>query len=271
MDELVIGEKTYISSKRAAKITGYAKDYVGQLCREGRVEARLVGRNWYVLESSIMEHRFGALEKEVEKQPQAAEVQKKEPISWVSPTYTTEEPITVPAITPKPAEVVESRRVVQDMQQAWQEWFTQQKSQTLALEESSEEFDGSLVPVIESSFEPEEYAAPVVEEVQVPIHTYAPKQEEQHESFTSAYSVMDLTPAPAQLSQVVPAHEAEERTATMGSSLPLRVLLLGVAFIAVCVALIGTGLAGDLIHTSDSTQQKVLKYLGGESEYDNSK
>lgn len=38
MDELIIGEKTYLSSKRAAKITGYAKDYVGQLCREGRVE-----------------------------------------------------------------------------------------------------------------------------------------------------------------------------------------------------------------------------------------
>lgn len=59
MDEILIEEKRYISSKRAAKVTGYAKDYVGQLCREGRVPARLVGRNWYVLETAIHDHRFG--------------------------------------------------------------------------------------------------------------------------------------------------------------------------------------------------------------------
>lgn len=60
MDELVIGEKRYVSTKRAAEITGYAKDYVGQLCREGYVEAKMVGRSWYVLESAIREHRFGS-------------------------------------------------------------------------------------------------------------------------------------------------------------------------------------------------------------------
>lgn len=59
MDEILIEDKKYISSKRAAKITGYAKDYVGQLCREGRVPARLVGRSWYVLESALQDHRFG--------------------------------------------------------------------------------------------------------------------------------------------------------------------------------------------------------------------
>jgi hypothetical protein len=59
MDEILIEEKRYISSKQAAKITGYAKDYIGQLCREGRVPARLVGRSWYVLESAISDHRFG--------------------------------------------------------------------------------------------------------------------------------------------------------------------------------------------------------------------
>ncbi len=59
MDEILIEEKKYISSKRAAKMTGYAKDYIGQLCREGRVPARLVGRSWYVLETAIQDHRFG--------------------------------------------------------------------------------------------------------------------------------------------------------------------------------------------------------------------
>ncbi len=42
MNELTLDGKTYVSSRRAAEITGYAKDYVGQLCREGHVEARLV-------------------------------------------------------------------------------------------------------------------------------------------------------------------------------------------------------------------------------------
>lgn len=58
MDELTLHGEIYISSKRAAKITGYTKDYVGQLCREGRITAQLVGRNWYVHESSIRKHRF---------------------------------------------------------------------------------------------------------------------------------------------------------------------------------------------------------------------
>lgn len=59
MDELTIDDKKYISTKRAAQITGYAKDYVGQLCREGYVEAKRIGRGWYVLESGIKDHRFG--------------------------------------------------------------------------------------------------------------------------------------------------------------------------------------------------------------------
>ena len=59
MNELIIQGKKYISSKHAAELTGYAKDYIGQLCREGYVEATMVGRSWYVLETSIMAHRFG--------------------------------------------------------------------------------------------------------------------------------------------------------------------------------------------------------------------
>lgn len=62
MEELLIDEKKYLSTKRAAKVTGYAKDYIGQLCREGRVKARQVGRSWYVLESDVRQHRFGSAE-----------------------------------------------------------------------------------------------------------------------------------------------------------------------------------------------------------------
>lgn len=56
MEELEIQGKKYISSKRASEITGYAKDYVGQLARGGKVPAQRVGRSWYVDESAIREH-----------------------------------------------------------------------------------------------------------------------------------------------------------------------------------------------------------------------
>ena len=49
--------KKYISAKRAADITGYASDYIGQLCRAKKIPANLVGRSWYVLESEILDHK----------------------------------------------------------------------------------------------------------------------------------------------------------------------------------------------------------------------
>ncbi|MEX1120407.1 MAG: helix-turn-helix domain-containing protein, partial [Candidatus Paceibacterota bacterium] len=43
----------YISSKRAAKIMGYTQDYIGQLCRAGKIESRQIGRSWYIPESVV--------------------------------------------------------------------------------------------------------------------------------------------------------------------------------------------------------------------------
>src|ERR1700749_3980947 len=91
MDELTLDGKIYISSKHAAKITGYAKDYVGQLCREGRVEARLVGRNWYILKSAIEKHRFAANAPETKEPEPAAKIFA--PDTWEAPTYKIEEEI----------------------------------------------------------------------------------------------------------------------------------------------------------------------------------
>lgn len=57
--ELDIDGKKYISSKRAAEASGYAKDYIGQLCRMGKLDAQLIGRNWYVSEASLKAHQHG--------------------------------------------------------------------------------------------------------------------------------------------------------------------------------------------------------------------
>ncbi|HYF29058.1 MAG TPA: hypothetical protein VEA36_01675 [Candidatus Paceibacterota bacterium] len=150
MDELTIGDKIYISSKQAAKITGYAKDYVGQLCREGRVDAKLVGRNWYVLESSIREHRFG--KETLADVPQASHVEERiSPVSaWEAPRYAPmeDEPAIPPLEAIKPAPAVEdSAEAVALMQDAWKEWFASreqmQAEQEAVIEEATPE------PIIE--------------------------------------------------------------------------------------------------------------------------
>lgn len=47
----------YISASRGAEITGYSSDYVGQLCRAGKVPSKLVGRTWYVASEALREYK----------------------------------------------------------------------------------------------------------------------------------------------------------------------------------------------------------------------
>ncbi len=158
MDELVIEDKKYLSSKKAAKLTGYAKDYVGQLCREGKVEARLVGRNWYVLESSIMDHRFGTVADVTEEGKSAASLPTSDASNdsnngleykWSSPVYTTESYSSLPTeVVPPRTESIETPplkevktdnpQALNDMQSAWQEWFEKQKAAEKMLPDASE-------------------------------------------------------------------------------------------------------------------------------------
>ena len=57
MDEVIISGKTYISSKRAAEMCGYARDYVGQLARGGLIQAERISGLWYVLLESIQAYK----------------------------------------------------------------------------------------------------------------------------------------------------------------------------------------------------------------------
>ncbi len=128
MEELLIEDKKYVSSKRAAQMTGYAKDYIGQLCREGRVPARLVGRSWYVLESAIEDHRFG--DKETAKEPvKKTQESSSHTPAWSQPRYKALSGEELPVI--KRIEHVESEREIEKeapevpkhMHEAWQAWF----------------------------------------------------------------------------------------------------------------------------------------------------
>ncbi len=50
------GEGEYIPVRTAAEKTKYGADYIGQLCRAGKVKARQVGRIWFVEENSLLSH-----------------------------------------------------------------------------------------------------------------------------------------------------------------------------------------------------------------------
>lgn len=58
--EINLGGTIYISSKRAAEITGYTQDYIGQLARGGSITAQRVSGLWYVVEESLRNYKAKA-------------------------------------------------------------------------------------------------------------------------------------------------------------------------------------------------------------------
>ncbi len=44
-----------ISLREASKITGYSQDYLGDLCREGKLEGQKIGRNWTTTKKAVAE------------------------------------------------------------------------------------------------------------------------------------------------------------------------------------------------------------------------
>ncbi len=58
--EFFFEDKKYISASRASKITGYNSDYIGQLCRKGSLACKMMGRTWFVDETSLINHQVSA-------------------------------------------------------------------------------------------------------------------------------------------------------------------------------------------------------------------
>lgn len=57
MDYVEFDGTRYVKATELARELGYTADYVGQLCRAEKVDARLVGRSWYVEPESLRAHR----------------------------------------------------------------------------------------------------------------------------------------------------------------------------------------------------------------------
>ncbi len=189
MDEILIDEKKYISSKQAAKLTGYAKDYVGQLCREGRVPARLVGRSWYVLESAIQDHRFST-PKEALPQEEKLVLPQKQPLesTWDAPRYVAPESDVLPVENATDAvhDGDDATELPQRVQESWEAWFsrfdTPVKEKVENIEDTgevkNEPKEASMDPIsppVPQEAQPE--AEIHKEEVSIPLHTlYEPQQ-----------------------------------------------------------------------------------------------
>ena len=57
MNVLEVNGEKYVKASSLARELGYTADYIGQLCRAGKVSAQLVGRSWYVSETSLRAHK----------------------------------------------------------------------------------------------------------------------------------------------------------------------------------------------------------------------
>lgn len=59
MNTVSVDGVVYTKAGVLAKKYGYTTDYIGQLCRSGKVGCQLVGRTWYVSEDSVLVHKNG--------------------------------------------------------------------------------------------------------------------------------------------------------------------------------------------------------------------
>ncbi|MFA6408376.1 MAG: hypothetical protein WCW36_02845 [Candidatus Paceibacterota bacterium] len=227
MEEIIIEEKKYISSKRAAKTTGYAKDYIGQLCREGRVPARLVGRSWYVLESAIQDHRFGTEENESKDKVTESFSSQSEDF----PRYESSHPTVLPSlnrlnkseeVASVPEEVqITDRGASKTPQDSWKEWF----------DHVSESIPAVSVPIVVAA-----------------DHTASTERQEdieeaaQSEPIEAILENVTLRVVKQDIYDEEPITMKAQKMETRGSALAIRVFqLVGLMIIVVSVAIASVG------------------------------
>lgn len=239
MDEILIEEKKYVSSKRAAKMTGYAKDYIGQLCREGRVPARLVGRSWYVLETAIQDHRFGAPDGTV--LPVSTP-----PSTWESPRYEASSDELLPSINrlrDTEKGVVSDNKASEYLQDSWRAWFDR-VAETEAV---------APAPVIEKT-KTEAGDTEKEGEVNVPIH--AVYRQPPEELLPRRH--LEIRPPSEPAGQTTP-----HRTRKVSNKMMMRAVQIGsiaLAAIAVAVAVVGSGYLDEYIISN--SQVRIISGIG---------
>jgi hypothetical protein len=302
MNEITIADKIYISSKRAAEITGYAKDYVGQLCREGHVEAKMVGRSWYVYEPSIRAHRFGTSIEAEQVKPEAVEeavVDEEKALDkgWEKAKYTSEVPEMIPQVeTPAYKELLPpAEESLVDMQTAWKEWFERKQNgndepiapiaaypdaedEEESVEEESEVEDEVEIPLhhieeaVEEERAPDEEPEPIaIHPIQRPEVAYTGPQVPSPRYVEPArYSVErreeQLQPGGKIIEERIVMPRKQKRRTKTRSHTPVMILLVVISVTAAAVAVIGTGIAERYTSSLDN-ENAAIKFIVGTREF----
>ncbi len=81
---LFFNKKKYLSTQAASALTGYSRDYIGQLAREGKIESTRVSRVWYVEEESLLKYKNLSLELETLKDQREGSLNKTQESSPVN-------------------------------------------------------------------------------------------------------------------------------------------------------------------------------------------
>lgn len=287
MDQMEIDGKNYLSSKKAAELTGYAKDYVGQLCREGRVTAKLIGRSWYVSEESIKAHRFGEDGSKDQKQPsespetlvadeeaveESTSVQESAlPDTWDSPTYTPEVREEVVPLVTKIPQPENSSVHVDAMQNAWKEWFERMP------EENNDSEGSNNLSEISNKYNVSEVDDTGEEGVETLVHI----QRVVEPQVPTEIHEMDVVPLPrtslperrehAYKADYVPdTHASQEKVRVTGETravegnLAVKALCIGLIVVIVSITLIALGVRTPFSPTTNSNVP-FIDYLEGQT------
>src|SRR3989338_4271777 len=55
--EIALDGKNFVSTSEASRLSEFAPDYIGQLCRAGKLVCRRVGKSWFVEKESLLSYK----------------------------------------------------------------------------------------------------------------------------------------------------------------------------------------------------------------------
>jgi hypothetical protein len=136
MDEMSVNGIVYVSTKKAADLTGYTTDYVAQLARGGKIDARLVGRNWFINQEAILKQKFGSYAGSVGEsigipnpkisinpEPNFDSHDVLEPEKSQKNEIQSSTPQDIGGLGQRDMETLSGRDLLAEMQEAWEAWY----------------------------------------------------------------------------------------------------------------------------------------------------
>lgn len=260
MERISVNGEEYVKASSIARELGYTSDYVGQLCRAGKVDAERVGRNWFVNEQSIRDHKKDRYRSTVAKSRQAIQKSFQKPAEDTTPRTLREnshfyqkavqnqdvqyEPDSHDLI-PSPGK--KEQQAVSEPEQAKASQTTEEeKKEASATAEEPTPHEDTNEAAAPAAAE-QETTVPVRTQTMSRRHTAPTRQRRMHEARLKQQQKAARQPMEEGESVVTPSH-------------PSAVPTLMVVSVAFCIALVGTlaliGLEGRVVadgsYTSDT-------------------